>query len=732
MSLNTNKFFHIICLSVVLSLFSCKRSPSLIPYPPIEPERGLVSRPSNPSCLAIPPSAETNRLILTPVFENVPLNLPVHMIQAPGDTSYWYVIDQDGKIIQFPNDPLTQDYSIYLDISEKVRGPTESGNWEFGLLGMAFHPNFPQDSRVFIYYTREPINGESCPRDTLSSFLWNDANQSLDSDSETILLSGNENCSFHHGGTILFGPDGYLYLSIGEQSFAPNAQDLTNIYGSLLRMDIDGAFPYQIPPDNPFQEDGMAKEIFAYGLRNPWRYSFDRLTGQIWLGDVGGGNWEEVNLIAAGANYGWPIFEGPVCLAGPCDTSGLTTPIASYDHNQGCAITGGHVYRGTSVPDLFGVYLFGDFCSGNIWGLIPGPYPLPQMELLQITDFNISAFAEDNVGEVFVLDRKGKIFKLTGFKESSMDQLPNLLSQTGCFDAKNPKIPLQGLIPYSVNMPLWSDGSAKDRWMALPDGTQIEILDNQKWKFPQGTVLLKNFRLGDRLIETRLLMQYGAGEWMGITYEWNEEQTEAYLVPDGGKTTLIEGQNWAFPSRSQCLRCHTQAAGRALGLETPQLNRLFTYLATGVRDNQIEALAYIGMFSNLLVQDFEPEKFPAFPSWESIIDSPPLLEETARAYLHTNCAICHQPGGGGIGPPDLRASTPISEMSVCNMPPTVSTLGIPDGKLLVPGQPEKSILLQRMSRTDEHRMPPLSSLRVDEGGIKLIADWIRATETCGE
>lgn len=650
------------------------------------------------------------------------------MYQAPNDPNHWYVVEQQGKIKLFDNQPGTNTTIEFLDISDKVLGSDESGNWENGLLGLAFHPNFDSNGKLFVYYTAvlEPGNLATA-RGTLSSFIFDPLTQQVDHASEQILLQLPPNSKFHFGGTIGFGEDGYLYVSIGDNSIPGDAQDPTTLPGSILRLDVDSDSPYAIPPDNPF-----GSEIYSYGLRNPWKWSFDRSTGDIWLGDVGTSLWEEINIIRPGENYGWPIFQGFECFLGPCEMTGLTLPVFAYPHDEGCAITGGYVYRGSQVPQLNGTYIYGDFCTGHIWGLKPSTSGhFENFILLPDSGIAITSFAEDSAGELFILDYHGKVFKISAVKTSDQTGGPTkLLSQTGCFNPSDPKIPSEGLIPYSVNMPLWSDGAEKDRWMALPDGARIEIQEDGRWKFPVGTVLVKSFSLQDRLIETRLFMQHAQDEWSGYTYEWNDEQTEAFLVPSSGKTQFVAGQNWFFPGRNQCLRCHNAAAGHVLGLETPQMNRLFKYPSTGIESNQLLTLAHIGMFSNLSKDDLDAAALPSFPLWQDALPPPEKLSASARAYLHANCAICHRPGGPGFGPEDFRYFVPLQDIGACDVPPTVEDLDLNDPRLIKPGVPEESIVWARMNTAGPSRMPPLASFHVDAAGTETIAEWIRSLDSC--
>jgi len=305
------------------------------------------------------------------------------------------------------------------------------------------------------------------------------------------------------------------------------------------------------------------------------------------------------------------------------------------------------------------------------------------------------------------------------------------LADTGCVSPQDATQGAAGLIPYDVNVPLWSDGALKERWMGVPDGEGVVIGPDGKWIFPVGTVLVKNFWVDGQLIETRLFMQHQAEQWGGYTYEWNEAVTEAHLVQLTGKLrTLGNGQTWFYPSRNQCLRCHTPAAGWVLGPETANLNRLFNYPQTSITANQITTLAHIGLLEG--VSDPPVADWPQFPPWRVGPHSTAENTALARAYLHVNCANCHRPGGPGMGPEDFRYTTPLADMGACEVLPTLGDLGIPGTRLLAPGDPNKSIFWLRMASTGPERMPPLATALVDDLGLEIIADWVQFLTSCQE
>ena len=338
------------------------------------------------------------------------LSNPVFLTAPPGDRRRLFIAQRNG-VIRIVKDGALRS-KPFLNLSTSVS--TANGG---GLYSIAFHPNYASNGFFYVYFT----NKEGKPR--LRRYkVGTNPDRAIRSSGRTMLTipktEGN-----HNGGVVSFGPDGYLYLSVGDGGSAvlqvDTAQDLGSLRGKLLRVDVDAAWPYAIPPDNPFRGvSGARKEIWALGLRNPWRYSFDRSTDDLILADVGQEQWEEVDLAglgAAGLNYGWPIMEGSSCFDPPtgCDTRGLTLPIFEYDHSQGCSVTGGYVYRGSQMDSFGGVYFYSDFCSGWLRSFRPvGGTPTEHAEW-DVGDLGgVFSFGEDAVGELYILSTNGKVYRL--------------------------------------------------------------------------------------------------------------------------------------------------------------------------------------------------------------------------------------------------------------------------------------------------------------------------------
>jgi uncharacterized repeat protein (TIGR03806 family) len=477
--------------------------------------------------------------------------------------------------------------------------------------------------------------------------------------------------------------------------------------------------------------------------------------------------------VQKGGNYGWSVQEGthpfrPERKKGPTP---ILKPVVEHSHTDFRSITGGFVYYGKRLPELYGRYLYGDFDTGRVWALdeqiaknvevktndgvrVHKEAVLRSNNELARTTYRIVSFGEDAAGEVYFLDFTGggihQLVKDT--KKDDSAKFPRKLSETGIFASTKDHNVAPGVIPYSVNAQLWGDHAVKERFIAIPGEGKIgfdEITYPQPspgappgWRFPDGTVLVKTFAMemergnpkSKKRLETRLLhfqqfpgtQEYGDQYWRGYTYVWNDEQTDADLLDEKGADkvlTIKDGnkfvqQTYRFPSRAECTLCHTNAAKFALGVSTMQMNRDHNY--DGVIADQLATLEHIGLFTNKLpaapaqlpkIADFNDDKLP--------------VEVRARSYLHSNCAHCHMKWGGGNAEFKLLSTLPLKEMGIVNVPPAHGSFDISGAKLLVPGHPEKSIILARMAKTGLGRMPHIGSRVVDEQAVRLVRDWIK-------
>jgi glucose/arabinose dehydrogenase len=354
--------------------------------------------------LLLPASLSAQPFELAPAFSRLQVQRPVALVEAASGRRY--VVEQAGRIVTFTGDG--GDAGVFVDLRDRV----DDGPSEAGLLGMALAPDFAASGQVILSYTA----GGSPLTSVVARYTSRDGGLTLEPGSEQRLLTLAQPFGNHNGGQVAFGPDGYLYIGFGDGGSGGdpqgNGQNPHTLLGTILRIDVGGGDPYAIPPDNPFVAGGGRPEVYAFGLRNPWRWSFDRATGRLWAGDVGQGRWEEIDIIEKGGNYGWAIREGSRCYRqAPCREEGLVAPVAEYDHTRGCSVTGGYVYRGQAIPDLQGTYLYGDFCSGRIWGLdADAPAAAPQR--LADSDLRITSFAEDRAGELYLLGYDGRVVKL--------------------------------------------------------------------------------------------------------------------------------------------------------------------------------------------------------------------------------------------------------------------------------------------------------------------------------
>lgn len=698
-----------------------------------EPIYGLDERPPNTTCSApARPPAGPLAARWERVFTSVPL--PDNTVDLFELGEAFYVVHRPGRLLRFEAKPGAAAYTVAFDISSAV-----DDVFEGGLLSVVPHPKFAQNGYVFAYYTRKDASDTFFIR--VSRFTSSDGGLTFDPLTEKVVLEYVSREFGHTGGRLLFGPDGYLYFSTGD-SFFPRDSQLTDdlpcseptpcpLHGKILRLDVDGGDPYAIPPSNPFAGGGGRKEIYAWGFRNPFRMSFDRATGDLFVVDVGALDWEEVSRVELGGNYGWPRAEGFHCHdENGC--AGLVEPILAVPNtlSAGCpdattcarALVGGVIYRGSAIPEAHGAYFFGDQSAGHQFVARADPVT---GALVRTTlnpagpPIRVTGYTEDAAGEAYLIDYFGAVFKLVrDGSEPAVSSFPTKLSATGCVDPDDPTKPAAGVIPYAINVPSWSDGADAEHFFAIPDGTTITVLPDGDLDLPVGSVTMQTFRLGEKRVETRLFVRHDDG-WAGYSYEWQDDQKDAILL-SGGKVKTVSGQTWVFPSRAECLHCHTGAAQGTLGLEISQMNRLADYPGRPARD-QLGTLASAGFFAPGTVLASTP-----LPR----LDGPEPVMARARAMLHVRCSSCHRPGGNTPAGMDLRFGTALGQTGTCGIAPARGDMGVAGARLLAPGAPEQSLLLRRMSASDAWRMPPIASRRVDVDGAKLLSEMIQSLGSC--
>ena len=664
--------------------------------------------PAQPACRPPPrTSVAPVALAPSPVFGDLVFTNPSEIVEGPGGR--FYVLEQKGIVVAVANGQRAN----ALDITSKV---TSGG--EAGLLGIAVDPAFAQNGFIYLHFNQIiEEKPDAVFQTVIARYESKDGGATFDAATEKRLLVVDQPYANHNGGKMAFGPDGFLYIALGDGGSGGdpqgNAQNKDVILGKILRIDPKGGDPYAIPPGNPFAAGGGRPEVYAYGLRNPWKMSFDRLTGDLWAADVGQRSYEEVNKIVLGGNYGWNIREGKHCYnAATCSTEGLIDPIAEYGRADGLSVSGGYVYRGTKIPALVGKFIYGDFGSGQIWAVDEGQ-GVPS--LLVKSNAKISTFAQDSEGEVYVADYVGgKISALVPAAEPAPEIALTgaKLSETGCVDLANPREAPSRLVAYSVASPLWSDGADKERFLFVPDGKKVGVLPDGDLDIPPGSVAVKTFLIDGRRIETRLFVRYEDASWAGYSYEWSDDQKEATLLADGKTKELPGGKSWTFPSRADCFACHTPVAGFTLGLEARQLNTA----------DQLDRLA------SLFDQPIAKEAFPPLRA----ADGEGTDEERARGYLHANCSHCHRAGSGaGAATIDLRIDRSFADTRTCNVAPQAGDVGVADAKIFTPGAPEKSTLALRMRSLDPiARMPNVATRVVDDRGVAAVEAWIRSVGAC--
>jgi uncharacterized repeat protein (TIGR03806 family) len=716
-----------------------------------------------PVALHAPVTKPTSGLGIEEAFGAVRFNQPVAIVTPPGETNRVFIVERMGTIAVITN-LANPNRTVFLDVSSK----TVSFYEETGLLGLAFHPGFATNGYFYIYWTPAAPDFQN----QLSRFqVASDNPNRADAGSEVVLISQEDTEIHHNGGGLEFGPDGYLYLAIGcteptPEYRAPYGQAIDRaFFSSMIRIDVDkrpGSLPptpgagsttnYAVPPDNPWvgatsfmgrpiDANRLRTELFAVGLRQPFKFCFDSQTGELILGDVGESTWEEIDVIKPGKNYGYPFFEANSPLFFPelaPPMSECEAPIFVYGHGTarndvGSAVIGGMVCRNSNIAELEGSYVFGDYISGNIWKLNRTGAQVTAEWLAR--EMAVSCFGRDPRNGALLLanvaDGAIRVLVKQGPEDS---EVPNLLSETGVFSDLETLTVKPGVEPYEINVPFWSDHAIKQRWFALPDtNTVYGFSEEGPWRLPTGAVWIKHFelelRVGDptsrRRLETRLLVKSPTGIF-GYTYRWGDSPADATLVPASGldETLQIEDhgqtreQTWHYPGRGECTACHSVAGGFALGFNTAQLNR--PVVREGQTTNQLEWLAHAGYLDRGSVEPAQLRKLAAAD------DESQPLGYRVQSYFAANCANCHQPGGTALRMRwDARITSPIINIGLEGMPPIVDFHG-GDEKLIKRLDPTNSVLLERLTLFDPYvfHMPPLATSVINDSGVNLVTRWV--------
>ena len=726
---------------------------------------------------------------------------PMCTANPPGETNRLFVAERGGTIQAVSALSTTPVKTGYFNLTSLLfAGQTLRSDVENGFLSLVFHPNFATNGTFFVYFSMD-VGGVLFQRLHQVS-VTNPAANTATIFSHKPLLTVVDRATNHNGGDLQFGADGFLYLSLGDEGSGGDAynnaryinhrNDATvqrpGFWGKLLRLAVEvdpktapGVFPpgaiapnphtqssaafptalhgnYRVPADNPFigytrWQSGtidpltVRTEIYATGLRNPFRWSFDPPTGRIFIGDVGQNIYEEISIVSKGDDLGWSLREGlhtyysgqpAPPLPGDPPGTGFSPrqPIYEYDHTNdgsgsdaviwGSSVTGGMVCRGNRLAELYGTYIFADYNSGYIVALTEqanGTWTGARLA----TDSGIVDFGTDpRNGDVIFCDLGGTVKRLARSGTTGTPP-PATLSATGAFANLATLTPNTGIVDYEPNVAFWSDYAIKSRWFAIKNTTdKVGFSANGNWALPAGMVWIKHFDIETtrgvpatrRKLETRFLVKTATNVY-GLSYKWRADQTDADLVAEDGLSELIPAsspaQTWRYPSRTECRVCHTAVGGYALSFNTRQMNRTHPYGAQ--MPNQLSALGSAGYFTA------PPANVNTLPFFAAADDTAKSYEFRVRSYLAVNCVQCHQPGGAATGNWDARATTATDAANLINGL-LVNNAGDAANRFAVPNDTAHSMVLKRLQGAGVPRMPPLATNELDPTAIQLLTDWI--------
>lgn len=750
--------------------------------------------------LKLPETPPASLISIVDAFPGLNFNTPHGFCGIPGGGGKLLVTESAGRLFMVPNvggNPTNADKIQILDLTGQI---TESG--ERALKGVAAHPDWASNGYIYVTYD---YNGGTV---RLSRFTCL-TTAPYTASSELVLIDQLSQDNIHSIATPHFGADGYLYVGFGDEGTQndgwDNSQQIDkDLYSCVIRIDVDkdpsnlipnpdsdiprvgggssGEAHFRVPADNPFvgvtSFNGVAlvateirTEIVVMGVRNPWQLSPEDRDGngtvdELWVGDVGRADTEELNVFQFGDNGGWAWREGSQpgirsgqLINGAAEASAtLRDPYWEYPHGGaafvGNSVTAGYLYQGTGIPSLTGHYVFGDFAAGNIWAVDPSiPTPAPDAGIQRLGgDTQIVAFESDpETGGILILSRAGGIKRV--ISQSTDQDFPSTLSDTNFFADLATLTPNPGGHDYVPNLRFWSDHAEKKRWFLIDeDADTMTFSETDSWSYPAGTVWAKHFDYPTewetftrsfngqsftdqrpvtnsprKRLETRFLVRSLNGAY-GVSYRWNNQnsgsQTEATLADSNGESfpidVLVDGSPstvaWNIPSRSACMVCHTPQAGHSLSFNTRQLNTHGSM--NGTSGNYLDLLRAAGYVTGFSAEAADQERHVK-PSEDEY-----SLEARVRSYLDVNCAYCHKDGGTGGGDWDGSYHLTLDESGLVNAVASDAPLNI--GDLLVkPGSVNQSILYNRISGANGYtRMPPLASDVVDLEAAQLVADWI--------
>lgn len=751
-------------------------------------------RQANPA-LNVPATPPPTTYSLVDAFPGLSaITAPTCIATEPGNSQRLYVCEKAGviKLIPNVNSPTSVTFFNLFNLVDPRTNEEFRTLGECGLLGLAFHPDYATNRQFFVAYSvRIKINGVMELHQRVARFTTSATNPNqVDTTAypEYVLLEQFDDQGNHNGGDLHFGPDGYLYISVGDEG-DQNDSELNSqridkdFFSGILRIDVDkrpgnlepSAHPnptasapaigaikydgsvarYSIPADNPFvgattfnglpvNATYVRSEFWAVGLRNPWRISFDG--DDLWCGDVGGSKREEVNRIQKGKNYGWVYREGfgtgAATASHPAQPAGFVyeNPVYAYIHTgtngfpeipstmRGDSITGGRIYRGGAIGGLFGKYVFADHVSGHVWALNPGDASVERIA----GEGGISAFGADpSDGDILAADLNGnKLLRLTG--SSTTGSFPDQLSETGLFSSIANLTPAPGLIPYAVNLPFWSDHAIKRRWFTLPNAAATFTWSKDGlWTFPTGSIWVKHFDMemqrGVPASKKRIetrVLVKNATGAYGVSYRWNEAGSEANLVADEGDEFTL-----AITENGAPVAQTWRIPGRAECMICHTSQAGFA-LSFNTRQLNIES-DMSGHTGNQLTTLFNQGYLSNNPGSPNLLprhlrpdESAYSVEARVRSYLAVNCSYCHKSGGTALGQWDGRPELTLDQTGLVNGEAN-NNGGNAANKLVVPGDTAHSIVLNRMAVTNGFtRMPPIGSNVIDSANVTLLTSWI--------
>lgn len=655
-----------------------------------------------------------------PVWPDLKLNNILDIAHLPKARRI-FLVAQKGTILSLPDDTAKEPNGIvFAELSRFIEHFTN-------IYGLTFQDRKGKRPVAFIFYTTEnPDTKEK--RSHVARFKTLQDPFRIEPESHEVLLS--LGAGGHNGGHLQFGPDGMLYISVGDLEVPSppdpdrTGQDITDLAGSILRIDVNNRDPgraYRIPPGNPFlKTPGARHEVWAFGLRNPWKMCFHPTTNDLWVGDVGWESWELLHRIERGGNYGWSLVEGPkaINVDHPPGPGKIRPPVIAYSHYEGASITGGYVYQGKRLPKLNGAYIYGDFVTGRVWAMRHDGRKLIGNRMIADTRQRIVTFGQAANGEILFINwpRQQTLFRLApNPKAGTLSNFPKKLSETGLFADAARNEPAPGVYGFQPITRMWQDGATASHYLAIPGKSTIQTETHKRrgslllrYNKPIDTVLAKTISLDHRRIETQVL--HFDGYWRGYTYRWNDAQTDAQLVPGKGMDATINGKPWRFHSREECMRCHGGNFNHLYAFTPGQLNH----------DDQLQH------FRKLQLVD---DKFPSVAESQSMVDphdKTAPLESRARSWMHINCAHCHRVSGGGSVPIYLNIETPTDQMGLIGKAPQKGHFNLDNPALIQPGKPYESVSYFRSLSTGIGHMPMIGAKTIDKEGLQAVHDWIKS------